>query len=97
MGLQCAVRIGPTAVAELFSPPRVSKILPSVGGDLVAGSTFDLHADINGVKWNFEQPLDRKRAWERIRAEEPYLVVGSPPCTMFSSMQNMNKNKGTAE
>jgi hypothetical protein len=69
--------------------------LPNRG--LVAGSTFDLRADTNGETWDFEKPQDRKRAWERIRAEEPYLVMGSPPCTMFSSLQNLSAKKGTAE
>ncbi len=83
-------------VVELYSPPRVTQALP-VGTGLVAGSTFDLHADVDGVRWDFEKPQDRKRAWERIRAEEPFLVVGSPPCTMFSSLQNLSAKKGTAE
>ncbi len=61
---------------------------------LVAGSTFDLYADAAGVVWDFTRPSDRKRALERIRAEEPFLVVGSPPCTMFSRLQvNLNANK----
>ena len=60
----------------------------------MAGSTFDLHADEAGVAWDITRPQDRKRAWERIRAEEPFLVVGSPPCTMFSRLQlNLNANK----
>ena len=66
--------------------------MPRLG--LVAGSTFDLHKDEAGVAWDFTRPQDRKRAWERIRAEEPYLVVGSPPCTMFSRLQlNLNARK----
>ncbi len=86
------VRPGPAAVAELYSPPRVTATLPRLGSrelasglTLVAGSTFDLHADEAGVAWDFTRPQDRKRAWDRIRAEEPFLVVGSPPCTMFLS------------
>ncbi len=91
-----AMRVGPAAVVELYSPPRVTATLPA-GTGLVAGSTFDLHADVDGVKWDFEKPQDRKRAWERIRAEEPFLVIGSPPCTMFSSLQNLNAKKGEVE
>jgi hypothetical protein len=102
------MRLGPAAVAELYSPPRVTATLPrpsvreplvSRRSGLVAGSTFDLHADEAGVAWDFTRPGDRKRAWERIRAEEPFLVVGSPPCTMFSRLQvNLNANKmGKAE
>jgi hypothetical protein len=91
-----AMRVGPAAVVELYSPPQVTMTLPA-GTGLVAGSTFDLHADVDGVKWDFEKPQDRKRAWERIRAEEPFLVIGSPPCTMFSSLQNLNAEKGKVE
>ena len=36
-------------VDELFSPPRVTLALPT-GTGLVAGSTFDLPADVDGVK-----------------------------------------------
>ncbi len=90
------MKVGPAAVAELYSPPRVTQALP-IGAGLVAGSTFDLHADVDGVKWNFEKPQDRKRAWERIRTEEPFLIIGSPPCTMFSTLQNLNAKKGDVE
>ncbi len=85
-----------TRVVELFSPPRVTKALPA-GTRLVAGSTFDLHADVDGTRWDFSKAQDRKLALERIRAEEPFLVIGSPPCTMFSSLQNLSATKGTAE
>ncbi len=95
------MRIGPAAVAELYSPPRVTTYLAAhisgPPGDLVAGSTFDLTANADGERWDFSKPSDRKRAFDRIRAEEPYLVVGSPPCTMVRSMQNLNKRKGNAE
>jgi hypothetical protein len=97
------MRLGPAKVAELYSPPRVTATLPrpsereplvSRRSGLAAGSTFDLHKDEAGVAWDFTRPGDRKRAWERIRAEEPFLVVGSPPCTMFSRLQlNLNANK----
>ena len=82
------MRLGPARVVELYSPPRVTAALPrqSVSGHcvpglsgLVAGSTFDLHADEAGIAWDFTRPGDRKRAWERIREERPLIVVGSPP------------------
>ncbi len=67
--------------------------VPGLSG-LVAGSTFDLHKDAAGVAWDFTRPADRKRAWERLRVEKPFLVVGSPPCTMFSRLQlNLNSAK----
>ena len=83
------MRLKPAAVAELYSPPRVTATLPRLG--LVAGATVDLRADEAGGAWDFTKQQDRKRAWERIRAEEPFLVVGSPPCTMFSRL-NLNLN-----
>jgi hypothetical protein len=83
---------GDAKVSELYSPPRVTTTLPKSG--LVAGSTFDLYADEAGVAWDFTLRRDRQLAWQRIRAEEPYLVVGSPPCTMFSRLQlNLNAKK----
>ncbi len=93
-----AVGGGPAAVAELYSPPRVTAALPrpsaSDWSGLVAGSTFDLRADEAGVAWDFTRAGDRKRALERIRAEGPFLVIGSPPCTMFSRLQvNLNAAK----
>jgi hypothetical protein len=97
------MRLESAAVAELYSPPRVTAILPrpSVSGHrvpgrsgLVAGSSFDLQVDEAGVAWDFTRPSDRKRAWDRLRAEKPFLVVGSPPCTMFSQLQlNLNAKK----
>ncbi len=51
---------------------------------------------VDGATWDFQKPQGRKRALDRIRAEEPFLVVGSPPCTMFSSLQNLRADKGTA-
>ncbi len=104
-GQTFAVKMGPAAVAELYSPPRVTAALPRPGcgqqlprSRLVAGSTFDLYADAAGVAWDFTRPGDRKLALDRLRAEEPYLVVGSPPCTMFSRLNvNLNSTKISKE
>ncbi len=86
------MRLESAAVAELYSPPRVTALLPRSG--LVAGSCFDLQVDKAGVAWDFTRPSDRRRAWDQLRAEKPFLVVGSPPCTMFSQLQlNLNAKK----
>ena len=75
-----------TAVAELFSPPRVNvqlkklrRAIPTIG--LRPGSTFDLQYDENGDSYNFLTAVDRQRARDRVNREKPYLVIGSPPCT----------------
>ena len=41
--------------------------------------------------WNFLEAEDRRKCREQIIAEEPYIVIGSPPCIDFCIMnQNLN-------
>ena len=35
--------------------------------------------------------MDIKRCWEAVIKDEPMLVIGSPPCTMFARLQELNK------
>ena len=35
----------------------------------------------------------RERVSKMVRETTPFLVIGSPPCTMFSSLQNLSKKK----
>ena len=37
------------------------------------------------------------RAWARLEAEKPYLVIGSPPCVEFSALQNLGKGRKSPE
>ena len=41
--------------------------------------------------WNFFRDDHKKLAWKRVREEAPYLLIGSPPCTYFSVLQELNK------
>ena len=78
-------------VTELFSPPRVNlqlRSMPHLGLD--CGTTFDLERDAQGVQWNFLRADDRARCRKQIAEEKPFVVIGSPPCTMFSSLQIFN-------
>ena len=52
---------------------------------LKAGSSLDL---TDG--WDFDIKEHREAAKKRIEEERPALVIGSPPCTMFSMLQSMN-------
>ena len=70
-------------ITEVYSPDRVAKVARSFG--LVAGSSFDL---TNG--WDFCREDHKRMAWKRIREESPYLLIGSPPCTYFSMLQELN-------
>ena len=81
-------------VSELYSPPRVTKELAKTHSmTLVPGSTFDMIADSSGKTWDFRRAEDRARARKQIAEEKPYLVIGSPPCTNFSRLQNLNRYK----
>ena len=70
-------------VTEIYSPARVNQLALKFG--LAPGHSLDL---TNG--WNFEEPEARERAWKLIKQSKPYVVIGSPPCTMFSRLQELN-------
>jgi len=84
--------VGRPLVSEVYSPPRVTRLASRYG--LAPGTAFDLTTcDENGKYWDFDQEERRKRALEVIKTEEPILVIGSPMCTAFSLIQNLNKGK----
>ncbi len=61
---------------------------------LGAGSTVDLRQGADGKRWNFTKACDRAAVFRQIRSERPALVIGSPPCTMFSRLNiNLNAKK----
>ena len=41
--------------------------------------------------WNFDRDDHKKLAWKRVKEDAPYLLIGSPPCTYFSVLQELNK------
>ena len=49
--------------------------------------------DEAGNPWDFDEPAQRQQAWEKNRAEEPLLVIGTPMCTAFSAWQRNNNMK----
>ena len=67
-------------VAELFSPGRFAEATSAF--QLVAGSAFDLRTG-----WALTLEEDKQEVWRRLHAERPLLVVGSPPCASFSTLQ----------
>ena len=71
-------------ITEVFSPVRVNKLAARFG--LTPGASMDL---TNG--WDFTREADRRRAWKNIKETNPYVVIGSPPCTLFSNLQELNK------
>ena len=52
---------------------------------------FDLRtAKPNGEKWDFSLQADREMALQYVRETKPSWVIGSPPCTAFSQLQQLN-------
>ena len=72
-------------VTEVFSPERNNKLARKFG--LTPGASMDL---TNG--YDFNKPEDRRRAWSEIKKTEPFIIIGSPPCTLFSNLQELNKH-----
>ena len=80
------VPVSRVQVVELYSPDRVNKVAREHG--METGLSLDL---ITG--WNFDKKEDRDLAEKYVRDYKPLFVIGSPMCTMFSTLQNLNKYK----
>ena len=68
-------------VAEVYSPPRVALEAKKYG--LTVGKSMDLTTG-----WDFTIETHRDAANEYIERVKPQLVIGSPECRMFRSLQN---------
>ena len=81
-------------VSEWFSPPRVTKELRTLPKlHLKSGATFDLEEDAFRVKYDSTRETDRRRCRGQFWAGKPFIVVGSPPCTMFSCLMISNQKR----
>ena len=70
-------------ITDIYSPARVNKIATKMG--LVPGHSLDFTN-----RWDFSKAGDRIRAWRLLKSTTPYVVIGSPPCTLFSMPQELN-------
>jgi hypothetical protein len=76
-----------------YSPPRVNARFGG-RGRFRSGSPFDLVVDASsGESCNFLKAEDRRRCWMRLRQEDPWVVIGSPPCTAFSHLLELNEER----
>lgn len=81
-------------VSELFSLPRITAEIRRVPNLMLdGGSTNDLMSDKNGKCWDFRRAADRQRVRTEIQSKKPYMVIGSPPCAVVSSLMTFNKNR----
>ena len=70
-------------ITEVYSPERVTKAC--LKQNLVPGTAFGLTSG-----WDFKIKSHRESAVRRIHEEKPSLLIGSPPCTYFSILLNLN-------
>ena len=62
------------------------------------GWSLDLTVkDENGQPYDFSKHECREKARRLIRKTKPLLLVGSPMCTWFSALQNLNKTHTNKE
>ena len=77
-------------VCELFSPPRVCKRALERG--MRGGWSLDLSSEdpVTNKKWDLSCSRAVARVKAMIRRDRPRLIITSPPCTMFSLLQNLS-------
>eukprot|EP00971_Amphidinium_carterae_P043601 858237-Amphidinium_carterae.1 len=73
-------------VAEVYSPERFKRRALQIG--LSTGVAADL-----STGWDLSVDAQRQRCRARLEEEAPRLLVASPPCTCFSSLQHLNAGK----
>ena len=72
-------------ITEVYSPVRVNRVAAKFG--LCAGSSMDLTTG-----WDFSKESDIRKAWKVVKETRPFIIIGSPPCTLFSNLQELNKH-----
>ena len=59
---------------------------------MMPGLALDLTTcEENGRPWDFNDADMRAKAEKRVDDEQPHLLIGTPMCTAFSNIQNLNK------
>ena len=77
-------------------PPRGTTLIRALKTKhLMAGFAFDL-TTMDGddeSPWDFSIKAERDKAWKRFTEQKPYVLIGSPACTPFSTWQRLNEAK----
>ena len=48
---------------------------------------------LTGKRWDLSDMKVRNRVRQLVRTTQPYCVIGSPPCTAFSPLQEISRSK----
>ena len=85
-----------SSIVELYSPKRVTGMADMM--NLMPGMALDLSTnDTDGKPWDFNDPVKRSKAEDMVRDKRALLLIGSPMCSAFSSLQNINYASMTKE
>jgi len=85
-------------VVEIYSQPRITQeaaVRRYGGANLVPGWSLDLTRSDpkTGKAWDLSDKKVQSRVERMIKEGKPLFVIGSPPCTAMSTMQNLNKDR----
>ena len=76
-------------LSEVYSPPRIVDQAKKM--HMNGGFSLDFTVpDKSGYIWDFDQAECRDKAMRLVKETKPYMLIGSPECTPFSSLQNLN-------
>ena len=83
-------------VCEIFSRRRVCKVAADMG--LSAGYSLDIREvdDVTGRKWDFLNQRCRGELWQLLEVRPCQLLVLSPPCVIFSQLQQLRQSPMSA-
>ena len=85
-------------VSEIYSVPRIvqeAAVRTVEGQRLQPGWSLDLTRvdPKTNEPWNLNDPKVQARVKKMVTDDKPLFLIGSPPCTPFSLLQNINKER----
>ena len=81
-------------VCEIYSQPRIAQEAGFQGRlRMKPGWSLDLTLDdpLTGKPWDLRKSEVRSRVRALVKTTKPFMLIGSPPCTSFSSLQNLRR------
>ena len=89
---------GGADVSEIYSQPRVAQeatVHSFQGQELKPGWSLDLTRNDpkTGEAWDLGCRKVQDRVRKMVLQDKPLFLIGSPPCTPFSTLQNISKHK----